>query len=720
MNQLIEDRYCPRASEIEGSQPASTLGFEVAENHRLVVVEWCALALLALLLIWHSFLPGWANLGSEFPDYYLAAEIHHRGIPLDRIYEWPWFQRQNDHLGVRSGLVSFAPNPPTSVFTMLPVAGLEPLVAKRVWMMFNLLFLGLSLWALRLVTVLSWRRLILISLLCILPFSVEFMFARQYIFVLFLVCAAYYSALRNRNLTSGMMWAAATATKLFPALALILFVRKRQWRIVAGFSAGVAFVVVASIFVFGLEVHRVFLYEVLSQASRGDWLGPYVLSQNSFITLWSHLFLVEPELNPSPVISSPTLYAVALAITVVVPVFAFLLSVKKHPTAEATALHWAAVVPLMLLLSTSTSADHSVLLIFSAIVGFDVLLARRDFRTALILLLLYTVACAPIPARLLHWFPLYRLAATLALYALLLRSTGLSYREFTSRRWLSAAFLCAVILIFYNLRTVRNRAEDFSRRIATHADAYRFANPVPVADKVAFTEMLPHNYAIAFLGKSGFLNDVPMTGDALSIAGSSQSDVFYSELAGEKSILTKMSLKQPGSPPEKLTEGQDPALSPNGKWLVFVREEQQSRSAWLMATDSSNSSQLVLSASYRPLDVAVTDDGDLIAAAGNVSDPQFLLVRHGSREIVTLPEFGHPVRYPSISPDGLRLSFCRRESGSWHLFVRTFVGGAERQITHAHCNVISPSWENDQTLLYATDCGRGIGLSGLARVILPN
>jgi hypothetical protein len=44
----------------------------------------------------------------------------------------------------------------------------------------------------------------------------------------------------------------------------------------------------------------------------------------------------------------------------------------------------------------------------------------------------------------------------------------------------------------------------------------------------------------------------------------------------------------------------------------------------------------------------------------------------------------------------------------------------EQQLTHASCNAISPSWEGPGTLLYATDCGRGLGLSAIARMTLPN
>jgi Tol biopolymer transport system component len=71
-----------------------------------------------------------------------------------------------------------------------------------------------------------------------------------------------------------------------------------------------------------------------------------------------------------------------------------------------------------------------------------------------------------------------------------------------------------------------------------------------------------------------------------------------------------------------------------------------------------------------------------------------------------------------VSADSKRLAFSRRESGSWHLFVRDFSAGTEVRLTNAACNATSPAWEDDRTLIYTTDCGRGYGLNAVARIVL--
>ena len=162
MNRASEYGLSAGSSTIEESS-ASTPALQSVLNW-LPTVEWCVLASLAVVFVGLALVPGWRSLKSEFPDYYLAAELYHQRIPLDRVYEWAWFQRQNDHLAVRDGLVSFAPNPPTSILPLLPLTTLTPLNAKRVWMVSNLILLALSLLALRHATQLGWRRLILITL----------------------------------------------------------------------------------------------------------------------------------------------------------------------------------------------------------------------------------------------------------------------------------------------------------------------------------------------------------------------------------------------------------------------------------------------------------------------------------------------------------------------------------------------------------------------------
>src|SRR5579864_9030978 len=153
----MNDKSATNTAEVPKRNLSNPISKLAPPNHRLLpIVERFVLAALLAVFVGRSVWPAWRTLNSEFPNYYLAAALYHRHIPLDRVYEWTWFQRQNDHLQVRDGLVSFAPNPPSSILPLLPLSGLTPLAAKRVWIVATLVLLALSVWALSFTTQLGW------------------------------------------------------------------------------------------------------------------------------------------------------------------------------------------------------------------------------------------------------------------------------------------------------------------------------------------------------------------------------------------------------------------------------------------------------------------------------------------------------------------------------------------------------------------------------------
>jgi Glycosyltransferase family 87/WD40-like Beta Propeller Repeat len=690
---------------------------EASESRFLQFFEYVLLMALLALFIWHALIPAWQTLNSDFPNYYLAASLYRRGVPLDRVYEWTWFQRQNDLFGVRDGIVGFAPNPPICALPIAPLTALSPLAAKRVWLILSLFFITLAVWALQKVTTLGWRRVLLIVLLCIVPLHSNFLLGQFYALVLLLISVAYYASRTKQPFACGFLVAIAAMLKLFPALFLLFFLWKRNWRAVGGFICGASILAIISVATLGREVHLVFLSEVLPQVSRGDWLAPYELSRNSFITLWSHLFLFEPELNASPFVNSPTLYVVALAATTTALLVGFLLSASDRDGKAGSPLEWAAMVPLLLLLSSTTGSYHSTVLIFAAIVGFDVLVVRVRKRVAIAFLLLFVTACAPVPIVISRFFPLTRLVATLALYAVLL-GANVRWNIRIPRRLVLTSIGVFLFLAFLTGRSVRNRAEDLSRRLPSAWAGLRAASAVPVAGQVAIIDMQQKRYsAVTIQGKN--ISNIPLDGDALSLAGTNESIFLYVEIAGSHSLIVKHSILSGATTPDQALAGHDPSLSADGEWLALLRANDGQSEVWIMPTNPGQLPQLVLPSSFRPLEMTVSSAGDVIAAVGSASHPRLILVKHAATQAEEMAGTGEPTRYPAISPNGKRLAFSRRELGSWHLVVRDLASGREQQLTHTSCNATSPAWQSTDTLLYATDCGRGVGLSAIAQVVIP-
>ena len=682
----------------------------------LTLGEWVLVAALIAIFFARGFFPGWGSLNTDFPNYYVAAALHRRGIPLDRAYEWIWFQRQKDHLGVDVPLVGFMPNPPICAAPILPLTLLQPLTAKRAWLILNFAFLILTLQMLYRVTSLPYRRILLVSFLCVIPLRTNFLYGQYYVVVLFLICAAYYTWQRGHRLTAGILLALAAFFKLFPALFLILFLWKRDWRAVVGLVSGGAALAIASVVMFGWQVHKVFFIEVLPRALHGDIINPYSLRWNSFSTLWHRLFLLEPGLNPSPWFNSTWAYAAAQAATPIVLLLGFLLVVDRVEEKRTVALEWAAFVPLLLLQSSMPASYHYCVMIFAGVLAVDALCKLPGWHKLAAFLLLFALAFSPVPDAG-RW--LTRLFATLVLYVLLLCVLAPFRQGRLGREWFVAAALLGLLLFASNLRTLENRAQDFNRRLRDTAVGYMSTNPAAVGDGIVFTKMLGGGYG-AFVLQNREARPIPLTPDVLGVAGSSLHEDGYFEQTTNRSSIVRLAPGSLSSTPETIAEGEQPAVSANGEWLAFIKEEGRTDEVWLANTQSEHPERKVTVGSGGVLDVSVSADGDLYVAMGPVSSPHLALVRQMSHIVESLPGISGPARYPAISPDGKRLAFSRRDGGSWQLVVHDLTTGFDRQLTHASCNATLPAWQDSHTLLYATDCGRGLGLSALALIHLEN
>jgi hypothetical protein len=132
-------------------------------GHLLAATEWVLLATLLVLFVVLALVPGWRTLNTDFPNYYLTAALRLQGTPVDRAYEWIWFQRHKDHRDISQPLVGFVPNPPLCAPPLLPIASLPALCAKRVWILLNLVFLAAALGIMHRVTQLPWQRVLLSS-----------------------------------------------------------------------------------------------------------------------------------------------------------------------------------------------------------------------------------------------------------------------------------------------------------------------------------------------------------------------------------------------------------------------------------------------------------------------------------------------------------------------------------------------------------------------------
>jgi len=74
-----------------------------------------------------------------------------------------------------------------------------------------------------------------------------------------------------------------------------------------------------------------------------------------------------------------------------------------------------------------------------------------------------------------------------------------------------------------------------------------------------------------------------------------------------------------------------------------------------------------------------------------------------------------------VSPDGKWMAFESAQAGPKQIWLRDTASGKLQLVAGGNCNSSSPAWEEDShALIFASDCGRGIGMPVLYRANVPS
>ena len=115
--------------------------------------------------------------------------------------------------------------------------------------------------------------------------------------------------------------------------------------------------------------------------------------------------------------------------------------------------------------------------------------------------------------------------------------------------------------------------------------------------------------------------------------------------------------------------------------------------------------------------VAMSPDGPVYFEL--VANRRSTFFQFDSRNRSTMPiSLSENIRAPDsmVSPDGRWVATESSHSGLHQILLKNLATGAQRLLTPSHCDSRSPAWELDsKALIFASDCGKGIGLSVLYR-----
>jgi Tol biopolymer transport system component len=233
------------------------------------------------------------------------------------------------------------------------------------------------------------------------------------------------------------------------------------------------------------------------------------------------------------------------------------------------------------------------------------------------------------------------------------------------------------------------------------------SHPAVQADATPFIALLSDGYHSAVTRGDSVEHSDASNEDQLAITATNGER--WVEQAGKESTVRSTVAGR-----SDIRHAESPIASSDGRWLAFLREDHGRARISVRALDQrDNSDRLVTPPELNVLEMSFLPDGTLVFAANFAGRPSlFITNQEGSIRSLDIGI----ARYPSVSPDGHWLAYSQLQKGSWNLWLRNLTNGQTERLTHAECNDTEPVWtEDSRTLVYASDCGRGLWLSALCR-----
>jgi Glycosyltransferase family 87/WD40-like Beta Propeller Repeat len=700
-------------------------------NHRAICWgERGALFLLVIYLFVHTMPSAWRGLITDFPNYYMAARLVHEGYDTSRMYEWTWIEREKDHRGVDIRVLGLIPITPISTLAVWPLSGRSPLAAKQVWILLNLAFLPPIAWLLRSMTSLSYQRIALIFALSI-PLHRNLLYGQFYVLLLLLIAAACSAYLRGLRAVAGALVGVAAACKMFPVILFVFFLQRRDWRaltwgVVTGLSAAAV-----SVAVFGWNVHRTYLHEILPWALHGGGLQPYAVSA-SITAVLHHLFLSEPQWNPHPWHESLRCYAVLLpSLEMLALAPAILLIRRRGSTPDRILLEWSVLLTAALTTSTLAASYNFVVMAFPVCVLAAVLLRDKQHGWLVALLIVYLGIGAPMPTphtqigpAVLLYVPRLPLmfALLLGICVLLWRDRAVTdpWWDWTKYVWASAMALSVVFDVSSTFHRERAVRQEYAYRLSLHTQGYLNADAHPTEKGIRYIAFTSNGYHL-ITDETGIAPAHPYTDsevDDLSFSsglGDAANTTLVERVLKPRSVI--VDAREPTH--ILLFNARNPMLSVDGRDLAFVRDDHGRGTLMVRRDFKSGANAIANEVTLTPSPLNVYE-----ASFVSVRDYAFAAVTNGRPPQLYRSDTTHtnaplPLgesRYPALSPDGRWMAYSHLDDGVWNLWLRDETTGVTRRVADIPCNQIQPAWEQDsKTLLYSTDCGRSLWFTAISR-----
>lgn len=548
-------------------------------------VTYAVAGLAWLFFLLTTFRYGWTRAASDFPNYYTAAVLVRKGEPLRNYYDWTWFERQV-HFAGSEQLGAYVPQGPLTMTPLIPVTGLPVQAAKRVWITFSLICLIATFWLLSRMTRFTIAE---ISLLCFLGYGTlhfNFLYGQYYVFLLFLFVLAWYAIRKSHEGSSGLIFGAIFALKLYGGPFLLYFAVKRRWKAVAAMLAASLGLGLLAVALFGWNDIAHFGTQILPRALRGETLDPYNSLNGTVTTLLRRALMMEPELNPRPLWNAPALFFfLQPLLTLAVLVFPLLALSRSEKSARDFAWFFIAVM----IASPNTGSYTFILLLLPV----ALLLEDASRREQILLIACYALLAVPLHSSWSWLFPKVWLLIILFIIA----GRG-SWRIIRPEAALVAAAAVVLAATVVAVRSLAAYSQEPGRRwqaVAVEKGEMLSTSPAILRSGMMYQAIGRDRYVLRW-AHEGRIQEFRFAGEALRPEAETPDGPIRFELVrGKQStemLLDPIASTLTRQSTAKERQAAQPVLSPDGKWIAFVQAAAGGQQIWLKSARGGLSSAL--------------------------------------------------------------------------------------------------------------------------------
>jgi len=301
-------------------------------------------------------------------------------------------------------------------------------------------------------------------------------------------------------------------------------------------------------------------------------------------------------------------------------------------------------------------------------------------------------------------------AVLLGTYALLWSvGDGDSGRDWTKHAWAGLLAMAALFGIRSTFRMEQAVRQEYPNRVVLRTPSLSYIDPVIDDAGTHFIAETPEGYRLVSAGDS--VETDHSADDDLSFTIGARR-LFIEKAHGGESVII-----DPRDPAKTIAENaRSPMISADGQEFAFVRDD-HGRGTLMVQSSLGNGHSGPVALTPPSIDVyeATFSSRRAYAVSGVESGrpPQIYLTDQNHSN--TRLDLGES-RYPALSQDGRWMAYSHMEDGAWNLWIRDQKTGSTRRVANLPCDQIESSWERDsKTLVYATDCGRSLWLTGISR-----